>query len=98
MTEPDSISYKCERCGLSSNDFDYTFKKRREWVELFFNLLKIPVWLVAVYLIVSHDFNTKGFWLGLLCLIALIPIAIGSQPIMRCPRCDGRKIKEIYHY
>jgi hypothetical protein len=98
MTEPKSISFKCERCGLSSNDFDYTFKIRREWGELFFHLLKIPVWIAATYFIVYHDFDTKGFLIGLLCGIVLLLLGIWSQPIIRCPRCEGREVKEIYHY
>ena len=98
MSEPKSISYKCERCGLDSNDFAYTFTKRRQVGELFFHLLKIPVWIAGMYFIVSHDFDTKGFVIGLLCGIVLLLLGIWSQPIIRCPRCDGRTMKEIYHY
>jgi hypothetical protein len=97
MTEPKSIIYKCDRCGCYSNDFDYTFKKRREWGELFFNFLKIPIWIVAAYFM-TYYFDTKGYWVGFLCLVVLLLLWAGSRPIIRCPRCDGREIKEIYHY
>lgn len=97
MTEPKSVIYKCDRCGCASNDFDYTFKKRREKGELFFHFLKIPIWIAGVYLM-TYYFDDNGYWGGLFCLFVLLVLWAWSRPIIRCPRCDGREIKEIYRY
>lgn len=93
MSHPKSISFKCERCGHSSDIYD-DFKKGEEGLDDYFGCISTPWSLISLYLMVF----TERFWTGVLCMLGLVVFKVLTGPRIRCPRCDGRQIKEIYHY
>jgi hypothetical protein len=93
VSHPNYISFKCERCGHSSEVYD-DFKKGGEGLDYYFGCISIPVVLFAFYLM----FFTDRFWTGVLCMLGLIVFKVLTSPKICCPRCDGRKVKEVYHY
>lgn len=97
MTPPKSISYKCERCEFSSNGLN-TFLKPRQGRKVLFYLCGVPVWMAGMYFLVVHNFETKDTAIGLGFLVVLFLLWIWSQPSLHCPRCEGREVKEIFHY
>ena len=90
MSEPKSISYKCERCGLSS-DTPETFTQDGPS----FWFVKLLLFGVSIYLLGKSE----NLW-GFICLGGMICLHRFSYPKIRCARCGAGEdeIKEKHHY
>ena len=92
MSEPKSISFKCERCGHSSESKG-DFIKGEPGLDAL-GCISAPIAVFALCL----TFLTEYVWAGILCMLGLAIVKSLTGPKVCCPRCDGREIKEIYHY
>jgi hypothetical protein len=90
MSNPKSISFKCDRCDLTS-DTPETFTKDGP-----------SFWFVKLLLLGGCLYllgKSETLW-GAICLVGMICLHRFSYPKVRCPRClaGEDEIKEKHHY